>query len=69
MNEVFTLQKIYLLSQLFPKVGSGDPQRWNQFKLRMKSEGWNLADTAYDMQYIKSRLKYIIDVTMGYDGQ
>ena len=51
------------------RVGSGDPQRWNQRKLRMKSEGWNLADTAYDMQYIKSRMKYIIDVTTGYDGQ
>ena len=52
-----------------PKLGSSGPQRWNQLKLRMKSEGWNLADTAYNMQYIKSRMKYIIDVTMGYDGQ
>ena len=51
------------------RVGSGDPQRWNQFKLRMKSEGWNLADIAYDMHYIKSRMKYIIYVTSGYDGQ
>ena len=50
-------------------VGSGDPQRWNQLKLRMKSEGLNLADTAYDMHYIKSRMKLIIDVTTGYDGQ
>ena len=51
------------------KVGSGDPQRWNQLKLRMKSEGWNLADIAYDMHYFKSRMKYIIYVTSGYDGQ
>ena len=52
-----------------PTVGSSDPQRWNQLKLRMKSEGWNLADTAYDMHCIKSRMKYVIDVTTGYDGQ
>ena len=52
---------------LRPLVGSGDPQRWNQLTLRMKSEGWKLANTAYDMQYIKSRMKYIIDVTTGYD--
>ena len=51
------------------KVGSGDPQRWNQLKLRMKSEGLNLANTAYAMDYIKSRMKLIKDVTTGYDRQ
>ena len=34
----------------------------------MKSEGWNLANTAHDKHYIKSRMKYIIDVTTGYVG-
>ena len=54
--------------QLRPRVGSCDPQRWNQLKLRMKSEGWNLSNTAYNMHYIKSRMKCRKDVTMGYDG-
>ena len=43
-------------------------QRWNQLKLRMKSEGWNLSNTAYNMHYIKSRMKCRKDVTMGCDG-
>ena len=35
----------------------------------MKSEGLNLANTAYAMDYIKSRMKLIKDVTTGYDRQ